>query len=67
MMYKIIGYCSDCTNCDPMGCNDGEPFDLGEEQNLDEARKVAKHHAEGAGPWYSEIVDTNGQIIETVY
>lgn len=65
-MYKIIGYCKDCTGCDPMGCNDGEPFDLGEKENIEDARKIGKHHADSAAPYYSEIWEINGKLIEII-
>ena len=65
-MYKIIGYCRDCTGYDPMGCNDGEPFDLGEEESIEDARKIGKGHADSAGPYYSEIWDSNGKLIEII-
>ena len=65
-MYKIIGYCKDCTGYDSMGCNDGKPFDLGEKENIEDARKIGKNHADSAGPYYSEIWDSNGELIEII-
>ena len=64
--YKIVGYCSDCTGCDPMGCNDGEPFDLGYAETIEEAKIAGKSHADECSPYYSEIFDTDGELIETV-
>ena len=68
MKYKIIGYCSDCTGVDFMGCNDGEPFDLGESNDFEYAKKIAHHHYEECSPYYAEIKDTElNKIIYTTY
>lgn len=67
MENKIIGYCSDCTGVDFIGCNDGEPFDLGESNDFEYAKEVALHHSESCSPYYAEIIDikTKKTIWET--
>jgi hypothetical protein len=62
--FKVIGFCRDCTGIDPMGCNDGEPFDLGEWETIEEAREAKNHHSEEAGPYYAEIYDEENRQIE---
>ena len=57
MKYIIIGYCKDCTGIDSMGCNEGQPFDLGETDDFETAKKIAKNHANDCSPYYSEIID----------
>jgi hypothetical protein len=53
--YRVTGYCRDCTDEDPKGCNDGEPWELGDYAEKADAEEVAKNHSDMCAPWYAEI------------
>ena len=61
--YIIIGYCSDCTGIDKMGCNEGDPFDLGESNDFDYAKSIALDHVRDCSPYYAEVINKETQQI----
>lgn len=57
-MFKVIITCDDCTGVDPMGCNDGFPWELGERfDTKEQAEAAGEEETDDCGPWRYEVVE----------